>query len=305
MEVLEQERMRLYTVKEYQALINKVANLLYVRKDYHTAIEFALKQKQFGLADQWIEEQLLDIFYSGQIGLLIHWVDTLREEKYPVAIETLLIYAVSLTTVQDIEKTNQAIVELDERDVEEGWKDQAEHAELASILRSLKAYVKFATGKKEEFIELIFKQIDRGLVNEKWYLAPVQYNPFHAKISRTLIGAKGKYVGLDELRAFSAFFRQTEFKEQHLMGYSYGTIAEIVNEANLLEEVLLEIEQGLVYAHRFKERGLYVPLSILKGKVYMVQDQIIAAHAIWDQALGEVSEWFWLRSIHAIKHMLI
>lgn len=300
-EVLEQERKRLYTTEQHQALIDKIANLLYTRKDYHTAIEFALKQKQYDLADQWIEEQLLDIFYSGQIGVLIQWVDTLCKAEYPVALETLIIYAVCLMTMTNIEQTKQIITKLDERDEQNSWKNQEKYAELDSILRSLKAYIKLAEGKQDEFIDLILKQVDRGLVNEKWYLAPVRYNPFQAKISRTPLGSKGKYANLNDIRAFSTFFRQTEFKEQHVMGYSYGIFAEIVYEANLLEEVLLEVEQGLSYAHRFAERGLYVPLSILKGKIYMVQGQMTAAHAIWNQALSEVSEWYWLRSIHAIK----
>lgn len=301
MDALEKERTNTYTTKQLQELTEKVARLLYDRENYYTAIEFTLERKLFVLADQWIEEQLLDIFNSGQIDLLIQWVGKLREGKYDVAVESLLIYALSLTTAQDIEKANQVILELDERDIKEGWKEQEQHVELASILYSLKAYVKLAVGEQEEFIELIQRQDKRGLVNGKWHLAPMQYNPFHAKVTRTLLGSKGKLTSLGELRTFFTFFRQTQFENQRVMGYSYAIGAEFLYEANLLEEALLEIDEGFSYAHRFKERGLYVPLSILKGKIHMVQGQMTTAHAIWDQALSEVSEWYWLRSIHAMK----
>ncbi|GAB2540648.1 LuxR C-terminal-related transcriptional regulator [Gracilibacillus alcaliphilus] len=295
------ERRNKYTTEQLQALAEKTAGLLYTRGDYNTAIELELERGLYLSADQWIAEQLLDIFYSGQIRLLIQWVDNLREAAYPVNVETLVIYAVSLTTIQNMEKADRVIKELDNRHVQEGWQDQEEYAEPASILRSLKAYVKLATGEQEAFIELLTEQVKKGLINDKWYLAPVQYNPFHAKLTRTSFGSKGKYSAVNEVRAFLEVFRQTEFKEQHVMGYSYGVFAEILYETNQLEEVLLEIHEGMQYALRFKDHGLYVPLSILKGKVYMIQGQMTAAHAVWDQALSHVSEWYWWRSIEAMK----
>ncbi|GGP15559.1 LuxR C-terminal-related transcriptional regulator [Oceanobacillus neutriphilus] len=300
-EVLEQERNNRYTGEELENLVKKAGSLLYARGEFNTAIDLVLEQQLYTLADQWINDQLLDIFYSGQIRLLIQWVDSLRAAAYPVHVETLLIYAISLMTIQDMEKVGVAIQELDKRHEQDGWKDKEEHGELVSILISLKAYVHLALGNLDTFIELITKQVNRGLTNGKWYRAPVHYNPYHAKLTRTPLGTKGQYSSIKDIRAFLEVFRQTEFKEHHVMGYSYGLFAEILYEADRLDEVLLEIKEGLHYAHGFNDRGLYVPLSILKGKVLMVQGQTAAAHTVWDHAINQVPEWYWHRSIQAMK----
>ncbi|GAA0325417.1 hypothetical protein GCM10008931_16180 [Oceanobacillus oncorhynchi subsp. oncorhynchi] len=300
-EVLEQERNNRYTREQLEALIKKAGVLLYARGEYNTAIDLVLEQRLYALADQWINEQLLEIFYSGQIRLLIQWVDRLRAAAYPVNVETLIIYAVSLSTTQDIQKANRVMKELDERHIREGWKDREEHAELVSILLSLKAYVYLAIGDLDMFVDLLTKQLKRGLVRGKWYQAPVQYNPYHSRLTHTSLGLKGRYSNVDEARAFSNIFRQTEFKEQHIMGYSYGLFAEQLYEDNQLEEVLLEINEGLQYAHHFNDRGLYVPLCFLKGKVFMVQGQTAAAHNLWNHVLSQVPEWYWQRSIQAMK----
>ncbi|WP_066191472.1 LuxR C-terminal-related transcriptional regulator [Gracilibacillus timonensis] len=301
LEVLEEERQKVYRGEALQELTKKAACLLYNKRDHHMAIEFALKHQLFSLADQWITTNLLDIFNSAQTHLLIQWVDRLRKAAYPVHVETLLIYAISLMNIQEIEKANQAISELDARDKQDGWKDREEYSELVSILLSLKAAVHLAAGELEMFVELITKQVQRGLVHDKWYLAPVQYNPFYAKVTRTSLGGKGKYSDINLHRAFTEWFRQTEFKDQHLMGYSYSMLAEQLYEENQLEEALREVTQGLRYANTFKDRGLYVPLTVLQGKIYMAQGQITAAHAVWDFSIHHVSEWYWQRSIEAMK----
>ncbi|MEK4299189.1 LuxR C-terminal-related transcriptional regulator [Oceanobacillus sp. FSL W8-0428] len=300
-EVLEQERNNRYTGEELEALVKKAGGLLYARGEFNTAIDLVLEQQLYTLADQWINEQLLDIFYSGQIRLLIQWVDSLRAAACTVHVETLLIYAISLMTIQDMEKVDVVTKELDNRHEQDGWKDKDEHAELVSILISLKAYVHLALGNLDTFIELITKQVNRGLTNGKWYHAPVHYNLYHAKLTRTPLGTKGNYSSISDIRAFLEIFRQTDFKEHHVMGYSYGLFAEILYEAGQLEEALLEIKDGLHYAHRFNDRGLYVPLSILKGKIFMVQGQSAAAHTVWDHTLNQVPEWYWQRSIQAMK----
>lgn len=300
-EVLDQQRNNTYTGEEVEALIKKAGSLLYARGEYNTAIDLVLEQQLYTLADQWINDQLLDIFYSGQIRLLIHWVDNLRAAAYPVHVETLLIYAISLMTIQDMEKVAVAIKELDNRHEQDGWKDKDEHAELVSILLSLRAYVHLALGNLDTFIELITKQVTQGLINGKWYGAPVQYNPYHAKLTRTPLGTKGQYSSIKDIRAFLAIFRQTEFKEHRVMGYSHGLFAEILYEAGRLEEALLEIKEGLHYAYQFNDRGLYVPLSILKGKVFMAQGQTSAAHTVWDHTISQVSEWYWHRSSQSMK----
>lgn len=129
-------------------------------------------------------------------------MDSLRAAACTVHVETLLIYAISLMTIQDMEKVDVVTKELDNRHEQDGWKDKDEHAELVSILISLKAYVHLALGNLDTFIELITKQVNRGLTNGKWYHAPVHYNLYHAKLTRTPLGTKGNYSSISDIRAF-------------------------------------------------------------------------------------------------------
>ncbi|MFE8697527.1 LuxR C-terminal-related transcriptional regulator [Cytobacillus sp. FJAT-53684] len=301
-DALQTEMRNKYHEEQVKAIYQKAGTLLCENGDYISAIELVIQQQIYDLADSWITTYLVDIFTSGQITTLVRWVDTFREVKFPLPFETIVMYTIALTAIPDLQKAKQIIDELEHRHKFDQWMDHPDHQGVVSILTTLKAYVLMAIGDdKEQVAEIILKQLQKGRVSSRWDHIPMQYNQFEAKISRTLIGSKGKFSSVDESIAFANFFQQTEFKEQNMMGFSYAVLAEILYEANLLEEAFQEIEGGLQYAFRFQDSGLSIPLYILKSRIYMAKRQFAAAQAVLDHAMQGVTEWYWIRSLQAMK----
>lgn len=301
-DALQTEMRKKYHKEQVTALYMKAGTLLCEKGDYISAIELVLQQEIYDIADSWITAYLVDIFTTGQITTFVRWVDTFRKNNYPLPYETLVMYTIALTSIPDLPKAKKLIDELEQRHAVDQWMDRADNQGVVSILTTLSAYVLMAIGDEpEKVVDIIVTQLKTGRVSSRWDYIPMQYNQFEPKISRTLMGAKGKFSPVDQSIAFSAFLRQTEFKEQNMMGFSYAVLAEIMYEANLLEDALNEIEGGLQYAYRFRDAGLSIPLYLLKSRIYITKRQFTTAHAVLDHALESVTEWFWIRSLQAMK----
>lgn len=299
---LQAELKNFYTEEEVMAIYKRAGNLLCKKGDYIAAIELVLQQQLFVLADSWITTYLVDIFTTGQIATFVRWVDLLRMKNYPLPLETIVMYTIALTSLSNLQKANQIIIELDQRHTVDQWMDHPDNQGVASILITLKAYIITAIGdEKAQTVEIILTQLEKGRVSSRWDHIPMQYNQFEPKLFRTLIGSKGKFTPVDQSIAFAQFFRQTEFKEQNMMGFSYGVLAETMYEVNLFEDALNEIEGGLQYAYRFQDTGLSIPLYLLKSRIYIAKKQFSTAQAVLDHAIEGVTEWYWIRSLQALK----
>lgn len=301
-DVLQTEMRNRYSEEFVTTIYEKAGTLLCEKGDYISAIELVLQQQIYSLADSWITTYLVDIFTSGQITTFVRWVDMFRKDHYHLPYETMVMYTIALTSVPDLHKVKRVLDELQHRHSIDKWMDQPAHQGIVSILTTLKAYILMAIGDEpEKVVDILVNQLKIGRVSSRWDHIPMQYNQFEPKISRTLMGAKGKFTPVEHAVAFSNFLRQTEFKEQNLMGFSYGVLAEIMYEANLLEDSLQEIEGGLQYANRFQDTGLAIPLYILKSKIYIAKKQFTAAQAVLDHTIEGVTEWYWIRSLQAMK----
>lgn len=301
-DVLQTEMRNYYSEEQVRAIYKKAGTLFCEKGDYISAIELVLQNQIYDLADSWITTYLVDIFTTGQTTTFIRWVDTFRKNKYPLPFETLVMYTIALTSIPELPLAKQIIDELEQRHAVDHWMDHPDNQGVVSILTTLKAYVLMAIGDDpEKVVEIILTQLKTGRVSSRWDHIPMQYNRFEPKISRTLMGAKGKFSPVNHAIAFSDFLRQSEFKEQNMMGFSYGVLAEIMYEANLLEDALHEIDGGLKYAYHYQDSGLSIPLYILKSRIYIAMKQFTTAQAVLDHAMQGVTEWYWIRSLQAMK----
>ncbi|MFS0780504.1 LuxR C-terminal-related transcriptional regulator [Bacillus sp. 1P06AnD] len=301
-DALQTEMRNMYNKEQEVSLYQKAGDLLCERGDYISAIELVLQQQIYVLAESWITDYLVDIFTTGQTSTFVRWVDVMRKSKYTLPPEMLVMYTIALTSKPDLQKAQRMIHDLEQRHSADQWMYHPDNQGVVSILTTLKAYILIAVGDdKEQVAEIILNQLQKGRVSSRWDHIPMQYNQFEPKIFRTLIGSKGKFTPVEQSVAFSNFFRQTDFKEQNMMGFSYGVLAETMYEVNLLEEALQEIDGGLQYAYRFQDAGLAIPLYILKSRIYMAKKQFTSAQAVLDHALQEVTEWHWIRSLQAMK----
>lgn len=302
MDALKIELHRRYAEEMIASLYKEVAMILCERGNFISAIELTIQGQLWEVADKWLTTYLIEIFTLGQTTTFIRWVRELRDHSYPVNIETLVMYVITLSNIYEMEEAKRLIGELERRHEVDQWMDTDEYRGMASILVTAKAFVIFASGGDiEQAKELIIAQLKRGRVYSKWDHIPMQYNRLEAQTLRTAIGVRGKLLPKEVVLPFLDLFRKTEFNEQNMTGFGYGVQAETLYEHDAIDEALIELEAALQYGHHFQDPGLYIPMYILKSRIYATKKQFVEAYAILDYAMKTTKERHWLDLLRAMK----
>ncbi len=289
--------------KEIVSSINLgAATLLHNKGDFIAAIEIALNESEYELAEMWIIEHLVDIFQTGQTATFARWVKILRSNHYDANFEILVMYIITLISTLEIVEAGLLIYELDEKQRIGQWMDQEKNRGIADIFVTVKAYGLIGMGKDiEQATEIIQKQLEKGIVGSRWDHIPMQYNLFEHKILRTSIGSKGKFWSWEQSIPFAKLFRETEFKDKSMTAFSYGVSAETMYEKNYLDAAQSELEVAIKYGHSLQDPGLFIPMYVLKAQIYVLNKNYIAAHALIDNVMDLVSEKHWLNILRTMK----
>lgn len=301
-EALQAELRKRYSQEAMSSIYKEAATILYDKGDFTSAIELALNGQSYACAEGWIHAHIVEIFGSGQTSTFIRWVQKLLKNNCPVHPETLVMYAFTLALLGKWAPANQVIEGLARRHEIDKWMDQADYEIVARGWVTVKVYVLFVSGGDiEEAIQLIREKLKGGLVSSKWDGIPVQYNRVEPKLLRTSIGSMGKLWPDEKALPFYELFRNTAYKEQNMTGFSYGLRAETLYERNFVDEALLELEEALRYGHHFQDPGLFIPMYLLKSRIYAKREQFATAHALLDYAAESVKEWHWQSALYAMK----
>ncbi|MFD1927696.1 LuxR C-terminal-related transcriptional regulator [Sporosarcina siberiensis] len=291
-----------YSQKQIASFHEEVSRILIEQGDFISAIELTFRGQLWDVADKWMTTYLIEIFTLGQTATFIRWVKVLRDNNFAVNIETLVMYVIALSNIYEVEEARRLIDELEQRDEVENWMDKDEYRGMASIFATAKAFVIFASGGDiEQAKALISTQLITGRVSSRWDHIPMQYNQLEARTLRTTIGVRGKLWPRDVVLPFLELFRKSEFKEQNMTGYGYGVQAETLYEHDSIDEALIELEVALQYGHRFQDPGLYIPMYILKSRIYAMKKQFVEAHRTLDYAMKTMKERHWTNQLRAMK----
>lgn len=232
----------------------------------------------------------------------MRWVRELRDNSYIVNVETLVMYVITLSTLYEMEEASRLIVELDRRHDIDQWMDDIDYQGMVSILESVSAFVLIAGGKDiDQSMGIISQQANKGRVSSEWDYIPMQYNWVEPTLLRTSIGAKGRLLWQEEVLPLLELFQAADMKEKNLTGFAFGVTAETSYNRNSIDQAFIELEAALQYGHHFQDPGLYIPMYILKSRVYAAKKQFIAAHAVLDYAMETVQERHWLDSLRVMK----
>lgn len=284
------------------SIYQEVTTLSREQGDYISAIELALQGQLYEVADSWITAHLIEIFTLRQTSTFIRWVRELRDNSYVVNVETLVMYVITLSTLYEMEEASRLIVELDRRHDVDRWMDDIDHQGIVSILESVSAFVLLAGGKDiDQSMGIISKQANKGRVSSKWDQIPMQYNWVEPTLLRASVGARGRLLWQEEILPLLELFQEADMKEKNMTGFALGVASETSYNRNSIDQALIELETALQYGHHFKDPGLYIPMYILKGRVYAAKKQFIEAHAILDYAMETVQERHWLDSLRVMK----
>lgn len=291
-----------YSQEIISSIYKDVAILLRKQGDFISAIELVLQGQLYEVADDWITEHLIEVFTLGHTSTFIRWVQALRDNGYLANVETLVMYVISLANVYEMEEASRLIVELNQRHDVDQWMDNTAYQGIASILESVSAFVLLAGGKDIDLsMGIISKQANRGRVSSKWDHIPMQYNWFEPTILRTSIGARGRLLWEEDILPLLALFQEADMKEKNMTGFALGVTAETSYTRNAMDKALIEVDIALQYGHHFKDPGLFIPMYLLKGRVYAAKKQFVEAYAILDYAKETTKERHWLDSLRTMK----
>lgn len=301
-EALQVELRNRYSPEHVFSIVEEAATLLREKGDFIAAIELALNEHAFELAESWTTFHLVDLFTSGQTTTFIRWVQIFRSNNYPIPYEMLVMAVIALIAIAEIEEVSQLIQELEYRQMTEQWMDKSENQAIATIYENVKAFILFGMGGNTERLEEIArKQLEKGTVSSRWDDIPIQYNLFEHKILRTNVGAKGKLVSFEQGIPFAKFLRESVYKTQSINAFIHGASAETIYERNYRREALEEVELALQYGHQLKDPGLFIPMYLLKSHIYAMKMQFVTAHAVLDHAVECVKEKHWINTLQIMK----
>lgn len=301
-DALQIELRQRYSQDSVSSFYKEAANVLREQGDFSSAIDLVLRGQLYEEADSWITAHLVEIFTLGQTSTFIRWVRVLRDSGYSVNIETLVMYITTLSTIYEMREASQLIIELDRRHEVDQWMDDIDYRGMASILETVRAFVLLAGGKDiEQSMGIIGKQVSRGHVSSRWDNIPMQYNWFDPTLIRTSIGSRGRLLWQEEVLPLLQLFQQADFKENNLSGFAFGITAETSYARNSLDQALVELEAALQYGHHFNDASLFIPMYLLKGRIYAAKKQFVEAHVVLDYAMETTKGRHWIDSVRTMK----
>ena len=118
-EALQLELKNRYPTEMVSTIILDTAKLLFNQGDFNSAIDLALQERAFQLAESWMTEHLVEIFTNGETSTFLGWVQTLRKNDHSPNYEILVIYSITLMSALQIEEAGRIIYELDLKQLEQ------------------------------------------------------------------------------------------------------------------------------------------------------------------------------------------
>ena len=301
-EALQIELMKQFSREEICTIAKKAAQLLYDYGDITSAIDLAIKYDFYELAQQWIIEHLYQFCKSGQMETYMRWLHILRTNLEAVDLELLIIgYSYTITTL-DWETAHSITKELDARHEVERWMEQEEFISLADIYNRIKAYAIIAArGNLGQVKSMLSKQLTRPFNPLLRKELQMVYNTFEYKLLRTSLAGKGNMPSLEETPIITHLFQETDFKQLYVTAFITGIAAEVYYERNEFKLAKKNMENAIQFGHEHDDASLFVPMYLLKAKIYAAQNQMSSAHAILIQALEHAKEKHWQITIKIMQ----
>ncbi|WP_341301332.1 LuxR C-terminal-related transcriptional regulator [Lysinibacillus sp. FSL H8-0500] len=299
---LQNEFKRRYSPKAVTAIYCETATILCQRGEYVAAIELALNGELYELAHEWIQCYLVEIFAEGHTLLFGEWVQVLRHAQFSVDINLLVLYITTLFSMHEIDKANEIIEELLFKQDALQWMDGFKFIAVSKIFEIINAYVAYMKdGNLEKAKVGLQTRVNVRKEKSSLYRISLKYNQFEPRILRTMAGMKGKFLPAEKIDALIQVLCDSEIKERNITGVTYGLLAEILYEINDRERASKELETALQYGLRFQDPGLFIPMYLLKARIYMTNKQFEEAHILLHEAMKETDKPYWIGVLYIMK----
>jgi len=301
-EALLEELKKRYSHNTIISLYRNAAIILCEKGDYVSAIDLALDGELYEMANEWIQTYLVEIFAEGQTLLFGQWVQQLRNANFPVDINTLVLYITTLFSMHEIETANEIIEELLFKQDASQWMDGSKFIAVTKIFEIINAYVTFMKdGDLEKAKVGLLTPVNVRKERSPLYNISLKYNQFEPRILRTIAGSKGKFLPFDKIDELIQVLSESEIKERNITGFTYGLLAEILYETNDLVRASKELEIGLQYGLRFQDPGLFIPMYLLKTRIFVSEKRFEDARILLVEAMKETEQPYWIGVLYIMK----
>lgn len=299
---LQDELKRQYSYEMINSIYCEAATNLCDRGDYVAAIELALNGELYELAHEWIQKYLVEIFAEGHTLSFGQWIQILRNVQYSVDINMLVLYITTLFSMHEIEKAYEIIEELLFKQDASKWMDGFKFIAVSKIFEIINAYVTYMKdGDLEKAKVGLQTQVNVRKEKSSLYHISLKYNQFEPRILRTIAGSKGKFLPIEKIDALIHVLCESEIKDRNITGVTYGLLAEVLYEVNDLARASKELEIALQYGLRFQDPGLFIPMYLLKARIYLTRKQFEEAHLLLIKAMKETDKPYWIGVLHIMK----
>lgn len=267
-----------------------------------------MKYKLYDVAASFIDEHLVTILSSVQPGKFIIWLRLLRKVSYPLSYRVLISGFMNAVSTLQFELAGELMDELEASHLTNPWMDDPQYKELTTLYIRSKAYYFVGLGDKLPYVlSLLQSQLTKEGSPTDWVHHNITYNNYEINPLRMGLASKGKLITVEELLKVVQLFRHTEMNTLSVSSYLFSVSAAMFYELNELteaeKEIAIVIDQGL----QKELPDLYVPMYILKAKMYIMHDQLLSAQSMLQQITEKVAEKHWknaLKMMQAYCHLL-
>jgi LuxR family transcriptional regulator, maltose regulon positive regulatory protein len=265
---LVQELIQSHSKIEVIRLFSKVADQLYKRGDFVSAIEMAMQGEVFDQALKWIEVHAIDVLNLGYTETFKGWIDLLLKKQQELSIGTITLFALAHALLQDFGRALHILEQLEKRHEIDRWMDSAAYNKESADVLGIKAYVLLVDQNNiNTSTRLMLKQLKPEANDSNINKIRIRYNILNLTLLHTKIGGKGKLYSEEADRVFVNNFQSTNYKQLIVGGYYLGVHAEKLVEWNRADDTPLVIREAIKIGRSFKDPGLVIPMFILKCRI--------------------------------------
>lgn len=282
--------------------IQKIAEIHCNNANYDYAINLVLQNQQYALAAQWLDLYFVEIIQSNQIGQFLNWIREIVHAQVFCNDEVLIMGLIQATLALDYELAEQLKEQLEVRQQQEEWVTKQEKTNCLIYFLSAKALYLVGLGNRlPEVIHLLQNRLKLQYSPDRWDNFTIDYNNFEVNLLRTSLASKGKMLSIQDTEEIIHLFRYTDLNEIDVALHIFSVCATMLYEQNELEKANREIEDVISYSLKNDLPHLYIPMYILKAKIFIQNNQVTAAQSMLERLLQRVRENHWK---NALKTMI-
>ncbi|TBL75972.1 LuxR C-terminal-related transcriptional regulator [Paenibacillus thalictri] len=279
---------------------NRLASEAFAERGYlDEAVDHAIASRDFALMETYLARHIPVVLKRGEFATLLRWFESIPSDFTPSP-ELALLYAFVLTVTGQPERSEHEL-QLIERECQ-----AMGHSERSRQLQSGIVFVRsnlvFLTGDFDHWLAFMDGILDDNLPENPTYYN-FNYNLAEPLVRRTALGLKGLLSTDTE----TIGIRFTEILEAH--GWRHSLIHLYVkqslcegyyewNRMDQCRELLLEMEKTVVNG---QIPGLFIPIRIIKARIYITEGRLHLAHAIIEETLETAVKLPDTRWMHALR----